>query len=290
VPEPSILDGGMPYLDGVSVAYDDVSGTVTGTLSLYDPAYWDPRAQGAAIQVDLSTACMDQYDLSGTYPVPVGIYGGSQSGWPRGEYDLTFTLTVNDDVFGSVTSGSLTGYQGSVENTDVSFDGSTYSGAVQSPYFAHRNFRCAFLSVTNATPYNDSYPGWRWLSGYAPPPPPATLPTAISTSSPQVRPYRVLINRWILGGWTGHRHIRKLSNMGRLTWTQWSQTDGRATGALWTLVCRPDCAGGYYDPIRAKVHVWQPNRQGVFTRMRVDAGRYHLNYNAQYSSGYWYWQ
>jgi hypothetical protein len=82
----------------------------------------------------------------------------------------------------------------------------------------------------------------------------------------------------ILGGplrKAGHnRDWRK--NFGRLRWTRWNSTDGRATGALWQDNCRPDCAAGTFLPTEATVHAYRLNGSFVFTRLTVHAGRYNF--------------
>ena len=104
-----------------------------------------------------------------------------------------------------------------------------------------------------------------------------------------IRPYRVAVYRFILGGFTGHRHVRNSSKMGRLRWTRWTQSDAWATGALWQLVCRPDCARGYYDPVRATAHVYRCNGQYIFTRITVYYRRHTWTLNASHSGTSWYW-
>ena len=77
--------------------------------------------------------------------------------------------------------------------------------------------------------------------------------------------------------------------MGRLRWTKWTQSDAWATGALWQLVCRPDCAHGYCDPVKATAHVYPRNGQYIFTRITVYYGRHTWTLNASHSGNSWYW-
>jgi hypothetical protein len=122
----------------------------------------------------------------------------------------------------------------------------------------------------------------------------------------QVRPYVV---NWtgdstgLLGGFTGHRSIKPGDfhgrftgrQFGRLTWTKWNTTEGRAYGAVWIKPCIPDCAQGTYHPYGATVHVFR-SRAGVFTRMTITPkhptakGLSHaLTLSAFENNGFWSW-
>ena len=145
----------------------------------------DTYGDGSGIQIDLSTSCMDRYQM----PPVMWPVGGAPSDWP-GE-DLTFTLapdSFSNDGFD--VEASLTGYESAATGSG-SFDGTTYSGTVQSPYFVGQNFRCASISLINTATNTDpgnagpeyaSDNGWQWLDGYAPPPPPPPPPSSCKTT------------------------------------------------------------------------------------------------------------
>lgn len=112
----------------------------------------------------------------------------------------------------------------------------------------------------------------------------------------QVRPYIVVLSvdgSGLLGGFSG-RHPTESTRgkpFGRLHWTTWNSTEGRASGAEWLNNCRPSCARGTYHAYKATVHVYDPGRSGVFLRMTVKSRR-SATYTAHYFGGYgggWGW-
>jgi len=300
-PQPSILDGPEPYFNTVSVAYDDVAGTVTGSFVLYDPAYWAQNmdtygsGSGSGIQIDLSTSCMDQYQM----PAVMWPVGGAPSAWP-GE-DLTFTLapdSFSNDAFD--VESSLTGYESAVTGSG-SFDSTTYSGTVQSPYFVGQNFRCASISLintaTNTDPENagpdyGSDNGWQWLDGYAPPPPPPPPPLPkLLMSFTSSQPYAVR-PRFIALSVDGSGFISGPRIKGHITWTSWTQTSATGRGDEWQDNCIPNCAEGHYSSWAVKLHAYRP-RNGRFTRLTIqgrphDGWRTHT-YRLIQSGGVGYW-
>jgi hypothetical protein len=103
----------------------------------------------------------------------------------------------------------------------------------------------------------------------------ASLPkTPTEMGRPQVRPYRIDYTgdgSAILGGFTNHTGLHKsspLADFGRLHWTSYTASDGRATGADWIDNFIPDGAAGTFHPFRATIHVFRP-RHGIFTRMTL---------------------
>ena len=58
-------------------------------------------------------------------------------------------------------------------------------------------------------------------------------------------------------------------NMGRLRWTTWNATEGRAWGVDWLNNCIPSCGQGTFFPKNANVHVYRPNASGIFTRLEI---------------------
>lgn len=115
----------------------------------------------------------------------------------------------------------------------------------------------------------------------------------------QRRPYVVSFtgdSTGFLGGSTGDESLtpsdlkgRGRKGFGRLTWTTWNSTQGRAWGVVWLNDCKPACAGGTFHPKKANVHVYRPNRSGIFTRMHIDAGKYTDTRGAVRFHGYWVW-
>jgi hypothetical protein len=72
---------------------------------------------------------------------------------------------------------------------------------------------------------------------------------------------------------------------GRLRWTTWNAHGGRAWGAEWINDCSPTCGQAVYRAYRATVHVYDPNRSGVFVRMAVTARGRSTVYRAVYIGG-----
>lgn len=113
----------------------------------------------------------------------------------------------------------------------------------------------------------------------------------------QARPYVVSYTgdgSGFLGGFNGHKLVRKtrntLTSIGRLHWTVWNQTEGRAYGADWTdSPCRtcPNANNPLF-PAKVNVHVYRP-RNGVFTLMTFNVGHQAITLPASYNQGYWSW-
>lgn len=92
----------------------------------------------------------------------------------------------------------------------------------------------------------------------------------------QVRPYVVDFTgdgSAYLGGFARARsHSARTRGYGlwagRLHWTTWNASEGRAYGADWIDNGMPDTATGTLYPYRVSVHVYRP-RDGIFTRMTI---------------------
>jgi hypothetical protein len=109
-----------------------------------------------------------------------------------------------------------------------------------------------------------------------------TTPLVPSFSGPlsrhdlQRRPWAITISgdgsNFLAGRGTSGRRT------GHMTWTQWSTSDGRGTGANWVDDCKPDCADGTFRGYAIQIHVYRPRRiagRMLFTRltMTFTAGR-----------------
>lgn len=102
-----------------------------------------------------------------------------------------------------------------------------------------------------------------------------------------------------LGGSTGRRFVTKQdirrrglrANFGRLRWTTWNATQGRAWGVNWLNNCKPSCAQGAYFPKNVNVHVSRPNSSGIFTRLDIlsKQNRVLTRRVARRQFGHWIW-
>jgi hypothetical protein len=121
----------------------------------------------------------------------------------------------------------------------------------------------------------------------------ARMPISATNGPLRVRPRIVVFSAdgsRLLGGFTGrHPHQDTPGNpFGRLRWTTWNSTEGRAWGAEWLNNCEPSCAQGTYHAFKATVHVYDPGRTGVFLRMTVKS-HMSFTYSAFYEDGGWGW-
>ena len=102
-----------------------------------------------------------------------------------------------------------------------------------------------------------------------------------------------------LGGATGRRFVTKPDirrrglrpNFGRLRWTTWNATQGRAWGVNWLNNCKPSCGQGTYFPKAVNVHVSRPNGSGMFTRLDIlsKQNRVLVRRVAERQFGHWIW-
>jgi hypothetical protein len=134
-----------------------------------------------------------------------------------------------------------------------------------------------------------------------PQPRPTRQPVKVPTgyTGPQVKPYTLTFTgdgSSFLGGPTGHRTFGgngkriTMKDFGRLRWTQYTATDGKASGVVWSKFGPgPLAADGFKNYGRISLHVYRP-RNGVFTRMTMQYGRHSATtFTAVNSDGYWYW-
>ena len=133
----------------------------------------------------------------------------------------------------------------------------------------------------------------------------ALAPTAVASSAPvrvpteihglQVRPF---IIDWTgdgsgwLGGSSGRSSTFSYHDIGRLHWTQYNATGGRAFGVVWAKPA-PNChLSNAQCPLvpegKTGVHVYRP-RDGVFTRMTFKIGRHVITLDATNNGGFWQW-
>ena len=80
-----------------------------------------------------------------------------------------------------------------------------------------------------------------------------------------------------------------LRSFGRLHWTSWNASGGRAYGAMWISNCSPTCAQGQWRRIKATIRVFRANYAGIFIRMTVHAGRHGGTVAATPHQGLWFW-
>jgi hypothetical protein len=86
----------------------------------------------------------------------------------------------------------------------------------------------------------------------------------------KVKPSQIIWTGDGSGVLAGHGTASK--KFGRLHWSKWTATQGRATGANWLNNCLPNCAAGKFSPFNANVTVYRPRVISgfkVFTRMKV---------------------
>jgi hypothetical protein len=123
-----------------------------------------------------------------------------------------------------------------------------------------------------------------------------TMPIRTGLTGPtRTRPGIVVLSvdgSGLLGGITG-RHPTESTRgnpFGRLHWTTWNATQGRARGAEWINNCIPSCGQGVYRAFKATVHVYDPSSTGVFQRMTIATPSKRLRtYSALYADGAWGW-
>jgi hypothetical protein len=116
----------------ITVAYDDVAGSLTVAVEVFDPAYW-----GEAFPET-------EFALGGT------CAGDELKGdFAGGEIDVDErSLVARGNPSGSVT---LAGYDGSV-GARASFSGPVLTFVWQDPSFAHRNWRCIEFGSSGVNP------------------------------------------------------------------------------------------------------------------------------------------
>lgn len=289
-PQTPVVDT-EPYLQTAAISYDDVAGTVTGSMSLYDPGYWASqpapgRFDNWSLDMTLATDCTT---------TSAGALTDSSNAT-----ELTFDTGPVTDANYTYTSlgmaGTLTGYQGEVDGTGT-FDGATYTGTLQSNAFAQLDFRCVMFEVTDNDIGSDGanwyQSGWQWIPGYAP------LPTLLNPwrDTFTVRPRMIGLSgdgSVFLAG--ARQHGRQSSSnpgwAGRIAWSSWTVTQAVGSGALWLDNCKPACVVGRFYPHPARLRAYDP-QNGHFTRLWTRIS-YHGSWRTSvakliHTHGFWYW-
>ena len=131
-----------PAVDTFSVAYDDVAGTVTATMRLYEPTFWGIKTPGAGFSLDSEcTQRPGESNVTTSHPpLLVGTFGPARP--PADEIP-------GDPPYAQVTRA---GYQGAAQGT-FTFDGTTSTATVTSPLLAGLDVRCFEFHGTDADPY-----------------------------------------------------------------------------------------------------------------------------------------
>lgn len=165
VPVTPVVDT-EPYLHTATVSYEDVAGSVTGSMSLYDPSYWASqdstgrRFDNWQLDMTLATACIT---ASGT------VMDSSRA--TKLAFAMGPATDANSTSTTAWTGATLTGYDGQLTGSGP-FDGTNYSATVQSDALAQRDFRCVRFEVTDNNIRSDRAnwydSGWQWIPGYAP--------------------------------------------------------------------------------------------------------------------------
>jgi hypothetical protein len=101
---------------------------------------------------------------------------------------------------------------------------------------------------------------------------PAYSGPIVPGKNPQIRPGTIIYtgdgSGLLAGRGTRSRHPK----VGRLRWTSWNATEGRAFGADWVNNCMPFCAAGTVTPYPVNIKVFRPRvleGHRIFTRMQV---------------------
>ena len=98
----------------------------------------------------------------------------------------------------------------------------------------------------------------------------------------QVKPYEIVWTGDGTGVFAGHGVAGRRPKFGRLHWSKWTATEGRASGSNWLNDCIPFCAAGRFTPFPVNLTVYRPRVLlgfKVFTRIKV-------TYTARVPHGY----
>ena len=88
----------------------------------------------------------------------------------------------------------------------------------------------------------------------------------------QVKPFQIIWTGDATGVFAGRGTASKRPKLGRLHWSKWTVSEGRATGANWLNDCVPFCAAGKFTPFNVNLTVYRPRVLSgfkVFTRIKV---------------------
>lgn len=90
--------------------------------------------------------------------------------------------------------------------------------------------------------------------------------------NPLATPGQILWTGDSTGMFAGRGTPGRRPKFGRLHWSKWTATEGRATGADWLNDCRPYCAAGKWTPFNVNLTVYRPRMllgHKVFTRIKA---------------------
>jgi hypothetical protein len=94
----------------------------------------------------------------------------------------------------------------------------------------------------------------------------------VAGKNPQVRPGTIIYTGDGSGALAGRGVRSRHPKFGRLHWTTWNATEGRAFGADWINNCIPFCAAGTFTPYPVNIRAFRPRvveGHRIFTRMQV---------------------
>ena len=101
---------------------------------------------------------------------------------------------------------------------------------------------------------------------------PAYSGPIVPGKNPKVRPGSIVYTGDGTGVLAGRGTRSRHPKFGRLHWTAWNPTEGRAFGADWVNNCVPFCAAGTFTPYPVNIKVFRPrllSGHRIFTRMQV---------------------
>ena len=93
-----------------------------------------------------------------------------------------------------------------------------------------------------------------------------------SGKDPLATPSQIIWTGDGTGVFAGRGTPSRRPKFGRLRWSKWTSTEGRATGANWLNNCIPYCAAGKFTPFNVNLTVYRPRTllgHKVFTRIKV---------------------
>ena len=94
----------------------------------------------------------------------------------------------------------------------------------------------------------------------------------VAGKNPKVRPGAIIYTGDGSGVLAGRGTRSRHPKIGRLHWTTWNATEGKAFGADWVNNCVPYCAAGTFTPYPVNIRVFRPRvvaGHRIFTRMQV---------------------
>lgn len=94
----------------------------------------------------------------------------------------------------------------------------------------------------------------------------------VAGKNPKVRPGTIVYTGDGSGILAGRGTRSRHPKFGRLQWTTWTATEGKASGADWVNNCVPFCAAGTFTSYPVNLRVFRPRVMAghrIFTRMQV---------------------